>query len=232
MGQAVSTKEYRSESEPAPPARERVYQYVFEQILLGHFAGGSFIEEEQISSAMGVSRTPVREAFHRLEAERFIDLLPRRGALVRQVTAQELADLYETRRVVEGYSIARICQNKLEIPAEMADLLQQMWRIEGSDNHLEHVLLDRLFHRALVAAPGNTILAEAYDSLRSRQLRVATAAMALNPQRIRRILTEHSDLLDALVAHDETRARDVLSAHLQPVIDVVSQLPGFSIGAD
>ena len=60
--------------EASGPTRERVYMFVCEQILKGHFEGGSFIEEEHISSAINVSRTPVREAFHRLEAEKFIDL--------------------------------------------------------------------------------------------------------------------------------------------------------------
>lgn len=216
-------------TEASGPARERVYLYVCEQILRGHFPGGSFIEEEQISSAMDVSRTPVREAFHRLEAEKFIDLLPRRGALVRQVTAQELADLYETRRVIEGYSIARICQERLPVPDEMAVLLQKMCRLQDADDHFAHVELDRTFHRTMVAASGNAVLAEVYDSLRSRQLRVAMTALSLNPQRIHRILAEHQQLLDALIAHDEPTAREVIGQHLRPVIDVVSRLPGFSL---
>lgn len=211
------------------PARERVYEYVSREILLGNFAGGSFVEEEQISTAMNVSRTPVREAFHRLEAERFIDLLPRRGALVRQVTARELGDLYETRRLIEGYSIARICQSKLAIPIEMANLLKRMVKHRNLESHIEHVTLDQAFHRALVCAGGNEVLAEAYDSLRSKQLRVATAALALDPKRIGRILDEHRELLAALVDHDETSARQVLEKHLQPVADVLSRLPGFSI---
>jgi DNA-binding GntR family transcriptional regulator len=213
------------------PARERIYSYICEQILRGQFPGGSFIEEEQISSAMDVSRTPVREAFHRLEAEKFIDLLPRRGALVRQVTAQELADLYETRRVIEGYSVARICQERLSLPEEMTGLLQKMRHLQDADDHFEHVLLDRTFHRTMVAASGNAVLAEVYDSLRSRQLRVAMTALSLNPQRIHRILIEHQQLLEALVAHDEKLAREVIGQHLRPVFDVVSRLPGFSLAA-
>ncbi len=215
--------------ETSGPARERVYSYVCEQILRGHFAGGSFIEEEQISSAMDVSRTPVREAFHRLEAEKFIDLLPRRGALVRQVTAQELADLYETRRVVEGYAIARICQERLPLPRQMGALLERMRAIQDAPDHFEHVMLDQSFHRTMVAASGNAILAEVYDTLRSRQLRVAMTALSINPQRIHRILTEHSQLLDALIAHDEHVAREVIGLHLRPVFDVESRLPGFGL---
>jgi DNA-binding GntR family transcriptional regulator len=213
--------------ETSRPARERVYAHVCEQILTGHFQGGSFIEEEQISSVMNVSRTPVREAFHRLEVEKFIDLLPRRGALVRQVTASELTEVYEARRVVEGYSIARICQEGLPVPAELATLLEKMRRLHS--NHYEHVLTDRMFHRTIVAASGNAILAEVYDSLRSRQLRVAMTALSLNPQRLRIIFSEHRQLLDALIAHDEVRARAVIDQHLRPVLEVVSRLPGFSL---
>ena len=62
-----------------PTARAKAYAYVLDHIIRGDFRGGDFIEEEWVSSAAGVSRTPVREAFHRLESERFIELLPRRG---------------------------------------------------------------------------------------------------------------------------------------------------------
>jgi DNA-binding GntR family transcriptional regulator len=215
--------------EASGPTRERVYVFVCEQILKGHFAGGSFIEEEQISSAINVSRTPVREAFHRLEAEKFIDLLPRRGALVRQVTASELTDVYESRRVIEGYSIARICQERLPVPAEMTALLKRMQKLRQTNDHYEHVLADCMFHRAMVAACGNAVLAETYDSLRSRQLRVAMKALTVDPGRIQRIFSEHQELLESLTAHDEARARGIIDQHLRPVLEVVSRLPGFSL---
>ncbi|CAN5175658.1 GntR family transcriptional regulator [soil metagenome] len=208
------------------PARERVYTYVREQILRGVFAGGSFVEEEEISSAMGVSRTPVREAFHRLEAERFIDLLPRRGALVRQVTAQELADLYETRRMIEGYAIARICREKIVLPASMEAILDRLDEIAGSD-HFARVELNREFHFVMVKALGNEVLSELYQSLGARQQRVAMRALAADPDRIERIRREHRDFIAALRAHDEARARAVLEEHLHPVVGVVSRLPGY-----
>lgn len=75
------------------PARQRVYEYVRDGILDGRLAGGSFLEEEQVSLAVGVSRTPVREAFQQLHSERLIDLVPRRGAMVRAVTVQELVEV-------------------------------------------------------------------------------------------------------------------------------------------
>ena len=211
------------------PARERVYAYVREQILREAFPGGSFIEEEQISSAMGVSRTPVREAFHRLEAERFIDLLPRRGALVRQVTAQELADLYETRRMIEGYAIARICRERILLPAGMDTILD---RLDATNDYFERAELNRTFHFAMVDAIGNAVLSELYQSLGARQLRVAMTALTVDPGRIARIRIEHLDFLAALRAYDEQRARDILDQHLRPILGVVSRLPGYRLADD
>jgi DNA-binding GntR family transcriptional regulator len=223
-------KRREAQESAAKPARERVYLHVREQILRGRFVGGSFIEEEQISSVIGVSRTPVREAFHRLEAERFIDLLPRRGALVRQVTAQELADLYETRRMIEGYAVARICQQKIAVPVEMAVILDEIENVAGGD-HFERVELNRRFHFTMIAALGNDVLSELYQSLGSRQQRVAMTALSADPNRVDRIRIEHHALLAALHEHNEIKARAVLERHLRPVVGVVSRLPGYAFAA-
>ncbi len=206
------------------PTRERVYLYVREQILRGRFAGGSFVEEEAISSALGVSRTPVREAFHRLEAERFIDLLPRRGALVRQVTAQELLDLYEARRMIEGHAIGRICREEIAVPAEMAAILAAIDRLP-KDDYFERIELNRRFHFVMVAAVGNGVLSELYQSLGARQQRVAMTAISTDPSRTARISREHQELLTALTAWNEAEALAVLEQHLRPIMGVVSRLP-------
>lgn len=210
------------------PARDRVYAFVREGILRGRFPGASFVEEEQVCAALGVSRTPVREAFHRLEAERFIDLLPRRGALVRQVTAQELADLYETRRVIEGYAIARICQQRLPVPAKLAGILDRIDELDPAD-HFGHVELDRRFHFTMVSVLGNAVLSELYQSLGSRQQRVAMSALGADPERVTRIQQEHRALLAALQSGDEAQAQGVIEQHLRLVMNVVSRLPGFAL---
>lgn len=207
-----------------PSARERVYAHVREQILRGHATAGSFLEEMQVSTAVGVSRTPVREAFHRLAAERFIDLLPRRGALVRQVTARELVELYETRLVIEAHAARRLCEARAGVPDTMASLLAEMRRL-GDADLAQHVELDRAFHRALVAGTGNEVLAEAYDGLGSRQQRVALAAVTAEPGRVRAILDEHDALARALAVGDAEAAASVLRAHLRPVPEIVSRLP-------
>ena len=204
-------------------ARDRVYAFVRDAILRGDYAGGDFIEEETVCRAAAVSRTPVREAFHRLASERFLDLLPRRGARVRPVTARDLVELYETRRLIEGFAIDRICATRTAALAPLAALSAEMRRIGGRDLH-GHVDLDRRFHRGLVAAADNLMLVEAYDGLHARQHRVALAAITADPSRLALILDEHDAMLAALEAGDAEGARDVLARHLQPVPPVLAHL--------
>ncbi len=206
-------------------ARERVYAYVRDGILTRRIKPGAFLEEEQVSAAVGVSRTPVREAFHRLAAERYLDLLPRRGALVRQVTAQELLDVYEVRRVIETHAARRLCAEGKAVPARAWELLREMQAEPAIDEHVE---LDQAFHRSLIETLANDVLTEMYDALRSRQQRVALSAFGAMPARIQAILAEHEALLEALTARDSALAERVLERHLRPLAEVMAQLDGGS----
>jgi DNA-binding GntR family transcriptional regulator len=209
------------------PARQRVYDYVREGILSGRLAGGIFLEEEEVSRAVGVSRTPVREAFHQLHSERLIDLLPRRGAMVRAVTVQELMEVYETRLMIETHTAQRLCAERKGPPPLMVETLAEM-KLQASQSGFAHVQLNSIFHRALVAAAGNSVVTALYDSLNSRQERVAMTSVGIDPGRRRIILDEHIALVEALAAHDADAAVAVLTEHLRPIREIVARLPGHS----
>lgn len=207
-----------------PTARERAYEHVRAGILRGDYPPGAFVEEETVCRAAGVSRTPVREAFQRLDTERFLELLPRRGARVRQVTARELLDLYETRQVIEGFAIDRLCATDESPPEDLAALAAAM-RALPPDDLPRHIECDRLFHRTLVGAARNEIMLELYDGLRARQQHVALAALGADPSRVPTILDEHDRLVEAIAARDAAGARRVLGLHLSPIGHVMARLP-------
>ncbi|WP_329047250.1 GntR family transcriptional regulator [Amycolatopsis sp. NBC_01488] len=211
-------------SAPAGPARDRVYAWLRDGIIAGELEGGRFLDEQWVSGVVGVSRTPVREAFHRLEAERFISLLPRKGAQVRTVTARELEEVYQSRRLIEGHAIAEVCAVRAGAPAEMAGLIEEMDRAGRARDWFAVSGLDRSFHRAIVNAAGNSVLTELYDTLRSRQQRVAVRALEARPERLPVIDAEHRALVAALDAHDAEEALRILNQHLRPVSEVVSAL--------
>lgn len=86
------------------PAADRVYAHVKQGVLERTYEGGTLLTEGELAEAVGVSRTPVREALLRLEAEGLIKLYPKKGALVLPVSAQEIADVVETRLLVEEHA--------------------------------------------------------------------------------------------------------------------------------
>ena len=206
-------------------ARDRAYVYIRDGILRRTIKAGAFLEEEHVSTAIGVSRTPVREAFHRLAAERWLELVPRRGALVRQVTAQELVDVYEARRVIEGHAVRLLCAARRDVPALSRTVLEAM-SADGADSIEQHVTLDQQFHRSIVATLGNVVMIEMYDGLRARQQLVALSAFAADPSRLQTILDEHRALLEAVARHDVATAEAVLLLHLRPLAEIMARLSG------
>ncbi|HEY3712021.1 MAG TPA: GntR family transcriptional regulator [Amycolatopsis sp.] len=211
-------------AEGGGPARDRVYAWLRDGIISGALEGGRFLDELWVSGVVGVSRTPVREAFHRLEAERFISLLPRKGAQVRTVTARELEEVYQSRRLIEGHALGEVCAARAGAPAEMAGLIEQMGRAGKDRDWFAVSGLDRQFHRAIVNAAGNSVLTELYDTLRSRQQRVAVRALEARPERLSIIDAEHRQLVAAIDAHEPATALRLLNEHLHPVPEVVSAL--------
>jgi DNA-binding GntR family transcriptional regulator len=88
-------------------ATDEAYAFAKKRILDGRFAGGELISEGDVAAGVGLSRTPVREAFLRLEGEGLLRLYPKRGALVVPVSAAEMRHVMETRLLVERYAIER-----------------------------------------------------------------------------------------------------------------------------
>lgn len=208
----------------APSARQRAYDGIRSGILSGNFRPGAFIEEAVACEVTGVSRSPVREALNRLAAEGFLELHPRRGALVKPLSADELRDLFEVRQIVESHAARRICRDRRAIPAELTELCDRH-EATSAEDLLACVEINRLFHQAFVAASGNTVLVQVFDNLQANLTRVAMLSLQLGVGKTEVIEREHRELIEAVTAHDEARALDVLERHLQPMPRLMASLP-------
>jgi DNA-binding GntR family transcriptional regulator len=89
----------------AIPAREKVYEYLKSSILSGHFTPGQKLTEEHLAKTIQVSRTPVREALHKLESEGLIKPRKKRGFFVSGDSKEEIEELFEIRSILEGYAL-------------------------------------------------------------------------------------------------------------------------------
>ena len=201
-------------------AKERAYRHTKAGILDGSLPGGDLISEGQVAEALAMSRTPVREAFLRLEAEGLLRLFPKRGALVVAVSPAEVEAVLEARELVEGHALAKLCAaTEVERAAVVVRLRQVLaeQRVAGdAGDETAFAEGDRRFHTTLVESAGNPILTELYDSLRDRQLRMNLGSMiARGPERVAEILGQHEAILHALGPDGSTASRDRLSEHLR-----------------
>lgn len=96
------------------PARERVYEHLKSTILSGRIHPGEKLTEESLAKILGVSRTPVREALHKLESEGLIKPRKKRGFIVSRDSREEVEELFELRSILEGYTLRLISQNLSE----------------------------------------------------------------------------------------------------------------------
>ncbi|WP_326786682.1 GntR family transcriptional regulator [Streptomyces sp. NBC_00151] len=197
-----------------PPAADRVYAHVKQGVLERRYEGGSLLTEGELADAVGVSRTPVREALLRLEAEGLIKLYPKKGALVLPVSAQEIADVVETRQLVEEHAARKAVPASPRLLARLEELLAQQKEQAAAGDLAAAAVTDRCFHAEIVRSGGNEILSRLYDQLRDRQLRMGVAVMHAHPDRITKTLVEHEQILQALRAGDADAVVALIHGHV------------------
>ncbi len=206
-------------SDPRPgTAKDRALDYVKKQVLTGALPGGELISEGDVATALGMSRTPVREAFLRLEAEGLLRLYPQRGALVVPVSPDEVRSVMEARLLLEQFAATKVVSRG---PAACAavferlsgELRRQRAAVDRTD-WAEFLDADRAFHAVTLAESGNAILSGFYESLRDRQMRMIGESALRDPDRVTTILDEHRDIAEALRDGDDQRALRAVRTHL------------------
>jgi DNA-binding GntR family transcriptional regulator len=207
-------------AERSASAKERAYEHAKQLVLSSPAASGAFLGEEEVASALGISRTPVREAFLRLAAEQLIELLPRRGAFIPPVSSHEVVDVMEARRAIEPFALAQ-CSDLGGLAALLATALEEQTSLR--DDARRFIERDRGFHLAIVQASGNRVLESFYDSLRDRMTRMGVVAVHQRRDRTQHVLDEHLEIVTRLCAGDREGAVGALDAHLISTLQALSR---------
>ncbi|BBY22450.1 GntR family transcriptional regulator [Mycobacterium stomatepiae] len=209
----------------ARPAKDRALEYVKTQVLTGAFPGGKLISEGDIATALGMSRTPVREAFLRMEAEGLLRLYPQRGALVVPVSPDEVRSVIEARLVLEHYAARKVVGRGPAVCAAVferlsAELGRQRDTASASDWRA-FLDSDRAFHAITLDESQNAILSGFYSTLRDRQMRMIGESAQREPDRVATILHEHLAIAEALRDGDLTRAQHAVQTHLASTVRAI-----------
>ena len=194
--------------------REQIKELIIQRILEGTYKPGDRVVELQLVQELGVSQAPVREALRDLEAMRFIETEPYRGARVREVSHAELTESYPVRAALEELA------GQLATPRaddEMLSLLEAEMdnMLTAARDHDQHGLLvhDARFHEIIVEAAGNAVLLESWSGLRIEAYTLVSVIKSKLD--LVAIANEHRPILDTFRQRDADLTGKVMREHIE-----------------
>lgn len=207
-----------SPARPRPQSlAEGIYQTLKDDVLSFRLLPGDWFSEGELAERLAVSRTPVRQALHRLQREGYVQVHFRSGWQVCSLDMQLFEELYEVRIVLEQEALRRLCQRaQPEVPALLQPLLET-WLVPA-DQQLSDgptvAELDERFHCQLLDAAGNREMARLHAHI-SERIRLLRRLDFTEQPRIDLTYAEHGQILQAVVARDWPRAQALLAGHIQ-----------------
>jgi DNA-binding GntR family transcriptional regulator len=195
-----------TEYQPAPSLTDRAYAEIEELIITLKLAPGSVVSESDLQTWLGIGRTPVREALHRLAREKLVTILPRRGIIVSAIDIAQQLLLLEVRREIERL-IARSAARRAsdEERAEFVELAVRFGQASKANNDVEFMRVDRSFNVLCSRASHNEFAENAMGLIHSLSRRFwyahhrVAAVMPLTA-------TLHANIARAIATGDEERA--------------------------
>lgn len=200
---------------PRPNAAQRAYDFAKWAILNAVYPVGAVVTVSELASEVGLSRSPVREALLRLEAEGLVSIAPGRGALVKSFSQEEIEDVLEARILVENYTAATSFANREKYLPELLDVHDETRRRRRERDTAGFTGADRRFHEIIVDGAMNTVLSEMYRSLRERQTLFTSSMVRGRADRMAAAIAEHDGIIECLRGDDEDAFIETVNAHLQ-----------------
>ena len=208
-------KIWQNEKDKSLPLREKVFHYLRNRILDGSIDPGESLIETRLADELGVSRTPIREAFRKLELEGLVLSVPNKGVLVKGISHQDTEDIFTIRMHLEPlaaqWAVRRITAEeilKLEENIQLMDFYIQRENIDQASKK------NTDFHGIIFNAAKSKPLQQILNSLQE-YVHLARLASLRNPGRPQRALAEHREILEAIMSGDEQKAVECMRQHVQ-----------------
>ncbi|RFB76714.1 GntR family transcriptional regulator [Methylovirgula sp. 4M-Z18] len=186
-----------------------------DMVIEGQLPPGARIHEGQVCAALGVSRTPLREALKYLASEGLIDLVPGRGAIVHKLSGKDVREMLDVLTALEVLGARLACRAGSDAGiAHIRHLHDEMMRFYREQNRLEYYKLNQAIHSGIVALSGNAYLANTHETI---QLRLKRIRFIGNEERAKweGAVAEHEEMIRALEARDEAQLAAAVQRHLE-----------------
>jgi DNA-binding GntR family transcriptional regulator len=207
---------------------EQTYRVLRGRILRRQFRPGGKISVDEVAKSLGVSRTPVTVALRRLAKERLVEIIPRRGTYVTELTARDVIDLFDIRLMIELYAAehviktGQVTQFLDDIKGPMASMRQAM--VNGDYGDYEAFIAgDQDLHLTLVKCTGNQHLISIYSDM-NIHIQVTRAHYIDSVERARQAYTEHENILKAFREGQPNEVRQALRSHIETVRERILEI--------
>lgn len=197
------------------PLREVIFNTLREAIIVGEMKPGERLMEVQLADKMGVSRTPVREAIRKLELEGLVEMLPRKGAHVADLSVKDIMDVLEVRATLDGLasalSASRITDEEIK---ELRHHLSQFINYAEKDNLQGSIKKDMEFHEIIYCSSRNDKLLQISNNLREQVQRFRVIYIK-DYGNSRELIKEHMEICDAIARRDPAAAMESAQRHIK-----------------
>lgn len=194
-----------------------------DMIIQNELAPGDRIREREVCEELQVSRTPLREALHKLASEGLIELVPNRGAVITRPSAEEISDMLQVLGVLEAFAGERVCKFiSDEELAEIKALQYEMLAAYARQDRLKYFKLNQKIHLAIVKAARSDTLLSLHSRLNARLYRIRYQSNLKN-ETWESAVAEHDRILEALENRDAEKLSSLLRQHLKSTWEKVSE---------
>lgn len=193
---------------------ELVTEHLRAEIVSGALDFGAALSEATIAQRLDVSRTPVREAFQRLEIEGLVRSEPQRGTFVFSTSKAELTSLCDVRNVLETGAVhLSIKHDKAALIKRLSSVVRRMEKERAAGNVPAYLQLDSLYHQALIDSAANAYLDQAYQTIAPRMSALRNR-LGAHPELIEKSFREHCEIRDLIETDEIDKALEVLGLHI------------------
>lgn len=198
-----------------------VYERLKTGIIDGTVAQGQWLVERELCEEYGISRTPVREVLFRLVSEGLVVQEPSKGFFVRNLTMDQVVEIFQAREALEVMAVALACQRMSAPDLErLRKLREELAQVDIDKEPAVHVKLGRLMHNIIRDVARNSLLKELY--VKVDNLTYLTANLTVRSRRIEeRSRASHLAIVDALLAQDADLAQERIRNHLRETCTLV-----------
>ncbi len=203
-----------------------VLQFLREKIIIGELKSGQKLNESTLSSKLGISRPPLREAFRVLEKDHMAVNIPRKGTYVAELSVKDFEELSQTREMIECYAIDLLeSRNIRDLPRvslaiEKASILEPLLKNVDAEQLLNYINVFIDFHTSLVESPGNSRLSNIYRSINLNLARYQFIYFDVYGA-AEHSLHDHKKMFELIRNGHFSQAKEGLRKHIQYAVELV-----------